>query len=111
MLADTCAAMVTSGLVAKEHAAEHLPEHAILKQTAHDAHALQGVIHKIEKVVKEVLQADEVDPAHGVREAAKLAHDELLPLMEQAREKADRIEDWCGDKMWPLPRYTELLFS
>jgi glutamine synthetase len=34
----------------------------------------------------------------------------MLEKMEQLREKADKLEQRVDDRLWPLPKYRELLF-
>jgi glutamine synthetase len=43
-------------------------------------------------------------------ELAKYIRDEVIPAMESAREVADRLERVVADDLWPLPRYSEILF-
>lgn len=37
--------------------------------------------------------------------------DEVLPKMESIRELADKLERNVADKLWPLPKYTELFLN
>jgi glutamine synthetase len=41
---------------------------------------------------------------------AKYVQTSVLPAMEAAREVADRLERIVPDDMWPLPKYSEILF-
>jgi glutamine synthetase len=41
---------------------------------------------------------------------AKYIRDEVIPAMEGVREVADRLERIVADDLWPLPRYSEILF-
>jgi glutamine synthetase len=43
-------------------------------------------------------------------ELAKYIRDEVIPAMDGAREVADRLERVVADDLWPLPRYSEILF-
>jgi glutamine synthetase len=43
--------------------------------------------------------------AHG-----KYMHDTLLPAMADVRTAADRLEKVVADDLWPLPKYSEILF-
>ena len=36
--------------------------------------------------------------------------DEVLPAMDGVREVADRLERLVADDLWPLPKYSEMLF-
>ena len=41
---------------------------------------------------------------------AKYIRDEVIPAMEGVREVADRLERIVAEDLWPLPRYSEILF-
>jgi glutamine synthetase len=41
---------------------------------------------------------------------ARYMRDEVLPAMDGVREIADRLERVVADDLWPLPRYSEMLF-
>ena len=43
-------------------------------------------------------------------EAARYVQTSVLPAMEAAREVADRLEKVVPDELWPLPKYSEILF-
>jgi glutamine synthetase len=41
---------------------------------------------------------------------SKYMHDTVIPAMEAVREAADRLEQIVADDLWPLPKYSEILF-
>jgi len=41
---------------------------------------------------------------------AKYMRDKVIPAMEAVREVADRLEKVVADDLWPLPKYSEMLF-
>jgi glutamine synthetase len=41
---------------------------------------------------------------------AKYVQETVLPAMNDAREVADRLERIVPDDLWPLPKYSEILF-
>jgi glutamine synthetase len=41
---------------------------------------------------------------------AKYIRDEVIPAMDGVREVADRLERIVAEDLWPLPRYSEILF-
>ena len=43
-------------------------------------------------------------------ELAKYIRDEVIPEMDGVREVADRLERIVAEDLWPLPRYSEILF-
>jgi len=49
-------------------------------------------------------------PANA-REAMPFCRETLVPLMNKARESADRLEELTDSKFWPFPVYSDLLFS
>ena len=46
----------------------------------------------------------------GVQKEAVYMRDEVLTAMEDVREVADRLEKLVADDLWPLPKYSEMLF-
>lgn len=44
------------------------------------------------------------------REAAVTYHDEVVPMLDKIRFHVDSLEMLVDDRMWPLPKYRELLF-
>ena len=46
----------------------------------------------------------------GTLERAKGARDQILPLMGKIREDSDALEAIVDDKLWELPKYSELLW-
>jgi glutamine synthetase len=53
---------------------------------------------------------DENHPDGDVLEAAKYIHDTVVPAMDAVRASADRLEKIVADDLWPLPKYSEILF-
>ena len=41
---------------------------------------------------------------------ANAFHDKVLPIMDALRAAADDAETICGDKYWPLPSYSGMLY-
>ncbi len=41
---------------------------------------------------------------------ARYVHDRVIPAMEDVREVSDRLEKLVADDLWPLPKYSEMLF-
>jgi glutamine synthetase len=52
---------------------------------------------------------DTPDDLEGL-EWAKYIRDEVIPAMDGVREVADRLERIVAEDLWPLPRYSEILF-
>jgi glutamine synthetase len=45
-----------------------------------------------------------------VLEVALYVRDTVVPAMDAVREVADRLEKVVPDTLWPLPKYSEILF-
>jgi glutamine synthetase len=41
---------------------------------------------------------------------ARYVHNRVIPAMEDVREVSDRLEKLVADDLWPLPKYSEMLF-
>ena len=41
---------------------------------------------------------------------AEYMRDEVVPAMDGVRAIADRLERIVADDLWPLPKYSEMLF-
>jgi glutamine synthetase len=80
---------------------------------------LDELIEEIEPVIKELHFAlrgledanlkDNQDDSTPEKWAAYM-HDRVVPAMEDVREVADRLEKLVADDLWPLPKYSEMLF-
>ncbi len=68
---------------------------------------LEELVFAIDKLV----EANENHPedAEGF-EPAEYVRDSVLVAMEAVREVADRLEGIVADDLWPLPKYSEMLF-
>jgi len=65
------------------------------------------------KFVDAILALEKVNGAHPDVEGIKHAEymrDEVVPAMDGVREIADRLERIVADDLWPLPKYSEMLF-
>ena len=66
--------------------------------------ALQADAAKLEQAVAATSATE------GSMEKAKAARDGILPLMTTCRQHADTLERLVDDALWPLPKYSELLW-
>jgi glutamine synthetase len=55
-------------------------------------------------------KANSDHPAEEGLELAKYMRDTVIPAMDGARAVADRLERIVADDLWPLPKYSEMLF-
>ncbi len=73
---------------------------------------LEGLILEFVAAIKELEAANLGDnqPHNDVLEHAKYMHDRVVPAMAGVRDVADRLEKVVADELWPLPKYSEILF-
>jgi glutamine synthetase len=50
------------------------------------------------------------DPGLEGMELGEYFRDTVLPAMDDVRAVADRLERLVADDLWPLPKYSEVLF-
>ncbi len=56
------------------------------------------------------LEAANEDPGLEGMELAHYFRDTVIPAMTAVREVADKLEKLVADDLWPLPKYSEVLF-
>jgi glutamine synthetase len=83
------------------------------------ATGMEDLIGEIEPIVKELHFAqlkledanlDENHPSASAQNEAIYMRDAVIPAMEDVRDVADRLEKLVADDLWPLPKYSEMLF-
>jgi glutamine synthetase len=83
------------------------------------ASGLEELVGEIEPVVKELHFAqlkledanlDENHPQGSPQKEAIYMRDAVIRAMEDVRDVADRLEKLVADDLWPLPKYSEMLF-
>ncbi|KAI9317859.1 glutamine synthetase type III N terminal-domain-containing protein [Dichotomocladium elegans] len=97
-LADTASKVNALGLDAT-------PEVRLLKEFAPVATKLQDRVGDLEMLTAQM------NTIMDIEKLATFASDKLLPAMEAAREHADWIEKTVADRLYPLPKYTELFLN
>jgi len=81
------------------------PQQALLDEVAGLTGALKTGIDRLEAAHRGL------EEQHGeAADAAAFCRDRILPVMEEVRGRADRLEVLVDDSLWPLPKYSELLF-
>jgi glutamine synthetase len=80
---------------------------------------LEELIGEVEPLIKElhfaILKLEDVnlkenqDDKTPVKWAAYM-HDRVISAMDDVRDVADRLEGLIADDLWPLPKYSEMLF-
>jgi len=80
---------------------------------------LDELVGEVEPVVKEFHFAlrkledanlDENHPDSSPQKEALYMRDTVIVAMDDVREVADRLEKLVADDLWPLPKYSEMLF-
>jgi glutamine synthetase len=71
-----------------------------------------AVISEFDSAIRALESANLEDnqPQDDLLEHAKYIHDEVVGAMGRVREIADRLEKTVADDLWPLPKYSEILF-
>ncbi len=96
----------------------------LLKQVVPDADASEHVtlgLETIGKISEHIVQIKKLvanmiaerKQAKLIEDSAKKAylyHERIKPLLEQIRYHVDKLEVLVEDRLWPLPKYRELLF-
>lgn len=85
--------------------AEAEPEVRVLTTLTPIVRQLQERVKGLEELVADI--SDILD----ITKLAIFASDKILPAMEGVRELADALEKIVSDKLWPLPKYTELFLN
>jgi glutamine synthetase len=81
---------------------------AQLGELASEAEALISTLVDKIKVLEQANLA-ESQPDDGL-EQAKYIRDTTIPAMDEVREAGDALEKVVSDDLWPLPKYSEILF-
>ena len=67
------------------------------------------LIAELHKAIVALEKANE-DPGLEGMELAQYFRDTVLTAMQDVRAVADRLERLVADDLWPLPKYSEILF-
>jgi glutamine synthetase len=60
--------------------------------------------------IKAFQEINAVHPDEGILVEAVYMRDRVIPAMNEVRAIADRLERIVADNLWPLPKYSEILF-
>ncbi|HEX6698561.1 MAG TPA: glutamine synthetase type III, partial [Solirubrobacteraceae bacterium] len=83
-----------------------------LKAGGHDGLVAetQELVGQFYDAILALEKANEDHPAEEGLELAKYMRDTVVAAMASTREVADRLERIVADDLWPLPKYSEMLF-
>jgi glutamine synthetase len=90
---------------------------AVRHLTELNASGVAGLAEEVEPLVEELHAAildlekanDHEGPDGGIKHA-KYMRDTVIPAMTAVRTVADKLERIVADDLWPLPKYSEMLF-
>ena len=83
------------------------------------ATSLEELVREVEPLIKELHFAllklkdanlDENHPGGTAQKEALYMRDTVIPAMEDVRDVSDRLKKVVADDLWPLPKYSEMLF-
>ncbi len=69
-----------------------------------------GLIDAFVSAIQKLEEVNAHHPAEEGLEHAKWMRDNVIPAMDATREVADKLERIVADDLWPLPKYSEMLF-
>jgi glutamine synthetase len=70
----------------------------------------EGLVDEFYEAILALEKANANHPAEEGLELGKYMRDTVIPAMESARAVADKLERIVADDLWPLPKYSEMLF-
>jgi glutamine synthetase len=80
-----------------------------LEELAGEVEPLVKELHFALLKLEDVNLSENQDDSSPAKWAAYM-HDRVVPAMEDVRDVADRLERVVADNLWPLPKYSEMLF-
>jgi glutamine synthetase len=81
-----------------------IPESSIIREISLLLNGLQVLARKLEKNISDI-------PVEGNENLARYWLGTVLPIMNELRSTADRLEHITEDNLWPFPTYGDLLFK
>jgi glutamine synthetase len=106
-LADMARTMVLPAGLRQLALAEQAGVSAVADETRATVDELVDAIHELERVNSQESHEPTEDDA---LEHATYMRDSVLPAMTAVRAASDKLERMVADDLWPLPRYSEMLF-
>jgi glutamine synthetase len=72
----------------------------------------EGLVSTFVDAIRDLESAnlEENQPHDDLLKHAEYMRDTTIPAMEAARDAADKLEKVVADDLWPLPKYSEILF-
>ena len=70
----------------------------------------QGLLDELVTAVRHLEELNAHEGSLDSLEHARWMRDNIIPAMDATRAVADRLERVVADDLWPLPKYSEMLF-
>jgi glutamine synthetase len=74
------------------------------------AEEVEPLVIELHAALLELEKANDHDGPEGGLVHAKYMRDRVIPAMDAVRAVADKLERIVADDLWPLPKYSEMLF-
>lgn len=104
----------TSALIARTSILPAALKHLSLIADSGVTSLAPPVVKLVEELAEKLEALDKINAVHPHADDplahAKWLHDEAIPAYNAVREVADELEGVVADDLWPLPRYSEILF-
>ncbi len=104
----------TSALIARTSILPAALKHLSLIADSGVTSLAPPVVKLVEELSEKLDVLDKVNAIHphadDPQKHAEYMHDEVIPAFGAVREIADELEGIVADDLWPLPRYSEILF-
>ncbi|MBN1551589.1 glutamine synthetase III, partial [bacterium] len=76
----------------------------LLKRITQEIESMQNSCRNLSNTMEKGLKIENLSAR------AKFFSDQIVDLLEEARKPVDRLESLVPDDLWPLPKYSEMLF-
>jgi glutamine synthetase len=105
----------TAAAIAKTMLLPAAARHLALLREAGLTELAEAITEMIKELTYEIDALEKVNledeqPHDDLLAHAKYMHDKVVPEMSDVRAAADKLEKVVADDLWPLPKYSEILF-
>eukprot|EP00742_Colponemidia_sp_Colp-10_P002292 GILJ01002446.1.p1 GENE.GILJ01002446.1~~GILJ01002446.1.p1 ORF type:complete len:740 (+),score=123.38 GILJ01002446.1:119-2338(+) len=80
------------------------PQMNLLNRVGNQINTLLEAIETLQR------SSEKLDDNHEPQTQANFCRDSIIPAMQVVRECCDTLEELMDDDLWPLPKYSEMLF-
>jgi len=85
---------------------------AALREAGHES-LIEETSELVDELYDAIKRLEELNAREGALDSlehAKFMRDRIIPAMDATRTAADKLERIVADDLWPLPKYSEMLF-